>query len=93
MSGRFVLQRLEILRRYIPENLFAEAKLPQIRIYRERIYREGKRDFITEDPSLVISAAGYLPGKPTYRERTGLFIPLRSPPSLSEDVECETYYY
>jgi len=81
MSGRFVLQRLEILRRYIPENLFAEAKLPQV-----RIYREGKRDFIAEDPSLVISAAGYLPGKPTYRERTGLFIPLRSPPSLSEDV-------
>jgi hypothetical protein len=81
MSGRFVLQRLEILRRYIPENLFAEAKLPQI-----RIYREGKRDFIAEDPSLVISAAGYLPGKPTYRERTGLFIPLRSPPSLSENV-------
>jgi hypothetical protein len=82
MSGRFVLQRLEILRRYIPENLFAEAKLPQI-----RIYREGKRDFIAEDPSLVISAAGYLPGKPTYRERTGLFIPLTSPPSLSKDVK------
>ena len=82
MSGRFVLQRLEILRRYIPENLFAEAKLPQI-----RIYREGRRYLITEDPSLVISAAGYLPGKPTYRERTGLFIPLTSPPSLSKDVK------
>ena len=83
MSARGILRWLEVLRRYVPDNLFAEEKLPQI-----RIYREGKKDPIAfEDPSLVISAAGYLPGRPTYREGTGLFIPLRSLPSLSEDVK------
>ena len=83
MSARGILRWLKVLRRYVPDNLFAEEKLPQI-----RIYREGKKDPIAfEDPSLVISAAGYLPGRPTYREGTGLFIPLRSLPSLSEDVK------
>ena len=82
MSAREILRWLEVLRRYVPDNLFAEEKLPQI-----RIYREGEKDPIAfENLSLVISAAGYLPGKPTYRERTGLFIPLTSPPSLSKDV-------
>jgi len=35
MNARGILRWLEVLRRYVPDNLFAEEKLPQIRIYRE----------------------------------------------------------
>ncbi|MGC8542359.1 MAG: hypothetical protein ACP5NQ_00350 [Vulcanisaeta sp.] len=73
-----ILRRIELLRKYIPDKLFAESNLPQIKVI---LKENGKEKVIAiEDASLVISSAGYIPGKPTYRASsiTGTFIPLNN---------------
>ncbi len=73
-----ILRRIELLRKYIPDKLFAESNLPQIKVI---LKENGKEKVIAiEDASLVISSAGYIPGKPTYRSSsiTGTFIPLNN---------------
>ncbi|ADN49592.1 hypothetical protein [Vulcanisaeta distributa] len=67
-----IIESSKLLRNYIPDRLFAESNLPQV-----KVVLDGKV-IAVEDASLVVSSSGYIPGKPTYRAlpTTGTFIPL-----------------
>jgi len=93
------MQRLNLLRKYVPDKLFAESDLPQVRIYVNAggYHRPaGTQRYIVEDASLVLSSAGYLPGKPTFRVPTGILIPLNNDNVNSNyrdiTTEVDNYY-
>jgi len=80
-----LLKNLKVLRYYVPDKLFAESNLPQVRIFLSPIQNgcEASRTnyrtkLASEDASLVFSSAGYLPGKPTYRTKYSVIIPLNN---------------
>jgi hypothetical protein len=80
-----LLRNLKVLRHYVPDKLFAESNLPQVRVFLSPIQNgcEASRTnyqikLASEDASLVFSSAGYLPGKPTYRTRHSVIIPLNN---------------
>jgi hypothetical protein len=69
--------RIDRLKKFIPEKLFAESNLPEVTIFLRELNRKHKLD--VENVSLSISSAGYLPGKPTYRPGKGVIVPLQVP--------------
>jgi hypothetical protein len=70
--------RIDRLKKFIPEKLFAESNLPEVTIFLREL--NGKRIKLdVENVSLSISSAGYLPAKPTYRPGKGVIVPLRVP--------------
>jgi uncharacterized protein YbgA (DUF1722 family) len=81
-----LLKSLKVLRYYVPDKLFAESNLPQVRVFLSPIQNgcevNGRTNYriklVSEDASLVFSSAGYLPGKPTYRTRHSVIIPLNN---------------
>ncbi len=78
-----LLKNLKVLRYYVPDKLFAESNLPQVRIFLSPIQNgckvSNRTKYLTsEDVSFVFSSAGYLPGKPTYRTKYGVIIPLNN---------------
>ena len=80
-----LLKNLKVLRYYVPDKLFAESNLPQVRVFLSPIQNgcEASRTnyrtkLASEDASLVFSSAGYLPGKPTYRTKYSVIIPLNN---------------
>lgn len=81
-----LLKNLKVLRYYVPDKLFAESNLPQVRVFLSPIQNgcevNGRTNYriklASEDVSLVFSSAGYLPGKPTYRTRHSVIIPLNN---------------
>jgi len=79
-----LLKNLKVLRYYVPDKLFAESNLPQVRVFLSPIQNgcevngRYRIKLASEDVSLVFSSAGYLPGKPTYRTRHSVIIPLNN---------------
>lgn len=78
-----LLKNLKVLRYYVPDKLFAESNLPQVRIFLGPIQggckvSSGAKYLTSEDVSLAFSSAGYLPGKPTFRTKYGVMIPLNN---------------
>ena len=82
--GGSCLTRISALKTYIPSKLFAGSNLPEVDV---RVGDEKKA--VREDVSLALSSAGYLPGKPTFRIRsgTGVFVPLDSSFIEPDDVK------
>jgi hypothetical protein len=80
-----LLRNLKVLRYYVPDKLFAESNLPQVRIFLSlsgSCEAGNKVKYIaSEDLSVAFSSAGYLPGKQTFRTDYGAFgviIPLNN---------------
>lgn len=69
--------RIDRLKKFIPEKLFAESNLPEVTIWLKKL--DGNQIIDVENVSLSISSAGYLPGKPTYRPGKEVIVPLQVP--------------
>jgi len=83
--------RIDRLKKFIPEKLFAESNLPEVRIFLRELNRKHKLD--VENVSLSISSAGYLPGKPTYRPGKGVIVPLQVPWNMDAVVTDASQSY